>query len=194
VNDQETVDIGLETMLASAGIEKKDFPIDAKLVRNTIQKHKRNLAKELGFDYSNLTDGQLTDSWATGVFPNVQLGLHPEGIFLMRFLPHPYDPERFFYDTITLCRISDHPAYKVPDWMGLPEDLNLSGFSRPMTEYFAPNEPANLGLVLDQDSQLLPKIQKGIKSKGFKGPLWSEQEQRLRHFHCELDLYLKQSK
>ena len=63
-----------------------------------------------------------------------------------------------------------------------------------MTEHFAPNEPANLGLVLDQDSQLLPRIQKGIKSKGFKGPLWSEQEQRLRHFHCELDLYLEQSK
>ena len=194
VNDQETVDIGLETMLASAGIENKDFPEDAKLVRNTLQKHKRNLAKEMGFDYSNLTDGQLTDSWATGIFPNVQLGLHPEGIFLMRFLPHPHDPERFFYDTMTLCRSSDNPAYRVPDWMGLPEDLDLSDFSRPMTEHFAPNEPANLGLVLDQDSQLLPRIQKGIKSKGFKGPLWSEQEQRLRHFHCELDLYLEQSK
>ena len=194
VNDQKTVDIGLETMLTSAGIENRDFPEDAKLVRNTLQKHKRNLAKEMGFDYSNLTDGQLTDSWATGIFPNVQLGLHPEGIFLMRFLPHPYDPERFFYDTMTLCRSSDNPAYRVPDWMGLPEDLDLSDFSRPMTEHFAPNEPANLGLVLDQDSQLLPRIQKGIKSKGFKGPLWSEQEQRLRHFHCELDLYLEQSK
>ena len=159
-----------------------------------MQKHKRKLAKELGFDYSSLTDGQLTDSWATGVFPNVQLGLHPEGIFLMRFLPHPRDPERFFYDTMTLCRSSDNPAYRVPDWMGLPEDLDLNELKRPMIEHYEPNEPANLGLVLDQDSQLLPRIQKGIKSKGFKGPLWSEQEQRLRHFHCELDLYLKQSK
>ena len=97
VNDQKTVDIGLETMLTSAGIENKNFPEDAKLVRDTIQKHKRNLAHELGFDYSKLTDGQLTDSWATGLFPNVQLGLHPEGIFLMRFLPHPHDPERFFW-------------------------------------------------------------------------------------------------
>ena len=43
----------------------------------------------------------------------------------MRFLPHPHDPERFFYDTMTLCRSSDNPAYRVPDWMGLPEDLDL---------------------------------------------------------------------
>jgi hypothetical protein len=31
------------------------------------------------------------DSWATGIFPNVQIGMHPEGCFLMRFLPHATD-------------------------------------------------------------------------------------------------------
>ena len=49
-----------------------------------------------------LTDGQLTDSWATGYFPNVQIGMHPEGVFIMRFLPHPTDPERFFYDNMAM--------------------------------------------------------------------------------------------
>ena len=47
VNDQESIDVGLEAMMTSAGIENKNFPKEAKLVRNTLQKHKRKLAKEL---------------------------------------------------------------------------------------------------------------------------------------------------
>ena len=42
-------------------------------------------AERLGLDYSSLVDGQLSDSCATGVFPNVQIGCHPEAVFLMRF-------------------------------------------------------------------------------------------------------------
>jgi hypothetical protein len=48
----------------------------------------------------------------------------------------------------------------------------------------------NLGDVLDQDSELLPIVQQGIRSRGFKGPLWGEQEVRVRHFHRELDRYI----
>jgi len=44
--------------------------------------------------------------------------------------------------------------------------------------------------VLDQDSELLPIVQKGARSRGFRGPLWSYQEGRLRHFHTELDRYI----
>jgi carnitine monooxygenase subunit len=44
--------------------------------------------------------------------------------------------------------------------------------------------------VLDQDSELLPIVQQGIRSRGFKGPLWGEQEVRVRHFHRELDRYI----
>ncbi len=48
----------------------------------------------------------------------------------------------------------------------------------------------DLGEVLDQDAELLPFVQEGIRSRGFKGPLWSEQELRLRHFHYEIDQYI----
>ncbi|MDD9797960.1 MAG: hypothetical protein OXT03_02455 [Alphaproteobacteria bacterium] len=37
-------------------------------------------------------------------------------------------------------------------------------------------------------------MQQGVKSRGFKGPLWCEQEDRLRHFHRELDRYLNGQK
>ena len=49
-----------------------------------------------------------------------------------------------------------------------------------------------LGEVLDQDSELLPIVQAGARSRGFRGPLWSDQEARLRHFHAELDCKMAQ--
>ena len=55
----------------------------------------------------------------TGIFPNVQIGCHPEAVFLMRFLPHESDPERFYYDTMTLLLPVDDPDYTPPGWMGL---------------------------------------------------------------------------
>ncbi len=194
VGDQDTVDEGLTYMLADAGMDPGAFDGDASTVRRSLQAFKRHRAQEAGLDYSQLTDGQLTDSWATGLFPNVQIGLHPEGAFLMRFLPHPTDPERFYYDTMTLYRPVDDDRWNVPAWMGLPEGTDVSGEIRPDTEHVPLGEKPNLGLVLDQDSDLLPVVQQGVKSRAFKGPLWSEQEIRLRHFHAELDRYISGEK
>ena len=194
IEDQSTVDDGLRYMLSSEGIEPDSYSGDAKGVRPAIAERKRERAKSVGLNYDHFTQGQLTDSWATGIFPNVQIGCHPEGAFLMRFMPHPTDPERFFYDTMTLFRPADDPTHQPPDWMGIPAETDLSGNTRPDTEYTAVGEAPNLGLVLDQDAHLLPIVQQGVKSRGFNGPLWGEQEQRLRHFHVELDRYLSGEK
>ena len=188
--DQEVMNPSLEYMMTEVSIDPSQFTGGANEVRAAIQKAKRARSDRLGLGYERFTDGQLTDSWATGIFPNVQIGLHPEGAFLMRFMPHPTDPEKFYYDTMTLVRPVDDPDYSVPGWMGLPEGTDTSGEIRPDTEYVASGEPPDLGLVLDQDSKLLPVVQCGIRSKGFKGAIWGEQEQRLRHFHKEVNRYL----
>jgi len=185
--DQESMNEGLLMMLAEAGADPETFTGTAADVRCAIQQAKRVRANRLGLDYSRFTDGQLSDSWATGIFPNVQIGCHPEAVFLMRFLPHPTDPQLFYYDTMTLLRPVDDPNYAAPGWMGLPEGTDISGQSRPATEHYSLNEDPNLGLVLDQDAALLPSVQRGMRSRGFSGQLWGEQEQRLRHFHMELD-------
>ncbi len=190
-DDQASVDPGLAYMIAEAGMNPESYEGDATTVRKDIQAFKRKRADELGLGWDALVDGQLTDSWATGIFPNVQIGLHPEGAFLMRFMPHPTDPERFYYDTITLYRPVDDESWKVPDWMGLPEGTDVSGDVRAAREFVPFGVKPDLGLVLDQDAELLPVVQKGIRSRGFDGPLWSEQELRLRHFHAELDLYME---
>jgi phenylpropionate dioxygenase-like ring-hydroxylating dioxygenase large terminal subunit len=187
MHDQATVNEGLQAMLRDAGVNAESFQGTAADVRRAIQVGKRERAERLGFDYSRFVDGQLSDSWATGIFPNVQIGCHPEAVFLMRFLPHETDPERFYYDTMTLIFPADDSDYCPPDWMGLPEGTDVSGAVRPATEHYSRDEDPRLGLVLDQDAALLPEVQRGMRSRAFEGQLWGEQEQRLRHFHVELE-------
>ena len=88
---------------------------------------------------------------------------------------------------MTLVFPAEDPNYAPPAWMGLPEDIDVTGKTRPDTEYYALGEDAGLGLVLSQDAAFLPRVQEGMRSRGFKGQLWGEQEQRLRHFHVELE-------
>jgi len=195
VADQESVDPYQAHMMMEAGLDPETFSGSAQDVREAIQAAKRERAKRFNLDYyEQMTDGQLTDSWATGFFPNVQIGMHPEGVFIMRFVPHPTDPEKFYYDNMTLFRYVDDPGYTTPAWMGLPEGLDVSGEMRPDIEYFAANERADLGEVLDQDVDLIASVQQGVRSRGFRGPLWCEQEDRLRHFHRELDRYMNDEK
>ena len=192
VGDQQTVDPYQQYMMKEAGIDPATFKGSAPEVRVAIQQAKRERGKRFGLsNYQQMTDGQLTDSWATGYFPNVQIGMHPEGVFIMRFLPHPTDPERFYYDNITMFRYVADPGYTVPGWMGLPAGMDVTGATRPNIEHIPAGVRPNLGEVLDQDVELVAAVQKGQKSAGFRGPLWSQQEQRLRHFHRELDRYIR---
>ena len=190
IKDQTSLNDGLASMLQGVGVDPAAYQGNAPGVRPAIARAKRENAERAGLDYAGFTDGQLTDSWATGIFPNVQIGCHPEGVFLMRFLPHPTDPERFYYNTMTLIRTSEDPQHEAPDWMGVPAGTDLSGRTRPDCEKFGIGEDGNLGQVLSQDADLLPIVQQGVRSRGFKGQLWGEQEQRLRHFHAELARYL----
>ena len=186
-HDQQTVNEGLQMMLAEAGVDPSAFEGTAVDVRKAIQKGKRERSDRLGLEYERFTDGQLSDSWATGIFPNVQIGCHPEAVFLMRFIPHDTDPGRFWYDTMTLMFPVEDPNYCPPAWMGLPEGTDFTGNTRPDTESYLIDEDPGLGLVLSQDAAFLPSVQEGMRSKAFDGQLWGEQEQRLRHFHVELE-------
>ena len=194
MKDQETLNDDLRWMLSEVGIDPDTFQGTAQDVRPAIARAKRARAGKKGLDYAAFTDGQLTDSWATGIFPNVQIGCHPEGVFVMRFLPHPTDPERFYYDTMTLFMATNEPDPIAPAWMGIPDGTDLTGGTRPKCEKLGVDEEADLGLVLSQDADLLPVVQAGVRSRAFKGQLWGEQEQRLRHFHAELDRYLSGEK
>ncbi|HZV10722.1 MAG TPA: aromatic ring-hydroxylating dioxygenase subunit alpha, partial [Novosphingobium sp.] len=185
--DQEGVNPGIQLMLRDAGIDPAAYTGTARETRAAVQAAKRRRSAELGLGYEKFSDSQLSDSVVYSLFPNVQIGCHPEAVFLHRFLPHASDPARFTYDTCILYRHIDAPGYSAPAWMGLGDEVDFSGRTRPAITRTGPGEPPGLGEVLDQDSDLLPVVQQGAGSRGFRGPLWSEQEGRLRHFHAELD-------
>ena len=195
VSDQDSVDAGLRFMMQDAGMDPDSYKGNAQGVREAIQRSKRARAERLNLThYEKFTNGQLTDSWATGLFPNVQMGMHPEGVFIMRFIPHATDPEKFTYDTMILYRHVDDKDYTVPAWMGLPAGIDVTGQTRPNIKHVPLGEKPELGEVLDQDSELLPIVQQGLKSRGFRGPLWSEQESRVRHYQREVDRSLNDEK
>ena len=195
VEDQDSIDPYQAAMMAEVGLDPETFEGTAREVREAVQQAKRERARKVGLDhYERFTDAQLTDSWATGLFPNVQMGMHPEGVFIMRFLPHATDPEQFYYETMILYRPVDHPDFNVPAWMGLPEGTDCSGEVRPDVIHVPLGEKPDLGEVLDQDSELLPVQQMGVRSRGFRGPLFGDQEQRVRHFEAEVDRYINGEK
>ena len=188
--DQEGINAGLKAMLADVGLDPEAFEGTAAETRSAIAMAKRDRATRMGLDYDRFSDAQLTDATIFGIFPNAQIGCHPEAVFLHRFKPHADDPEQFTYDTTILYRHVDLPGYGAPLWMGLGDEVDMTGETRPDVVHTGLGEPPGMGEVLDQDSDLLPIVQAGARSRGFRGPLWGEQEARLRHFHTELDRWL----
>lgn len=189
--DQEAINPGIAALLADAGVDADAFTGTAQESRAAVAHAKRERAARIGLDYTHFSDAQLTDSTIFGVFPNTQIGCHPEAVFLHRFKPHAGDPEQFTYETTILYRHIDAPGYGAPGWMGLGADVDVTGATRPEVVHTGLGEPPGMGEVLDQDSDLLPIVQAGARSRGFRGPLWGEQEARLRHFHVELDRWLE---
>jgi phenylpropionate dioxygenase-like ring-hydroxylating dioxygenase large terminal subunit len=185
--DQQGVNPGIAMMLADAGIDPAGFRGTAAETRAAVQAAKRERSARLGLGWEHFSDTQLSDSTIYSLFPNVQIGCHPEAVFLHRFVPHATDPNRFTYDTCILYRHIEGAGLSPPAWMGLGADVDMTGETRPPIVRTGLGEPPGLGEVLDQDSELLPVVQAGARSRGFRGPLWSEQEARLRHFHAELD-------
>lgn len=188
--DQQGINPGIAVMLDDAGLDAETFQGTAYESRSAIAMAKRDRAAKLGIDYDKFSDAQLTDATIFGVFPNAQVGCHPEAVFLHRFKPHGDDPDQFTYETTIMYRHIDVPGYGAPLWMGLGDDVDLTGATRPEVVHTPLGVPPGMGEVLDQDSDLLPIVQAGAHSRGFRGPLWGEQEARLRHFHVHLDQWL----
>lgn len=180
---------GLRAMMREVGLDPDRFEGRMEDVRPAVQAAKRARAERLGIDYSGFLDNQLTDDWNYDIFPNIQMGIHPEGVSLLYFRPHKHDPRKFIFDVIVMMHPQANSEILPPAYMGLPDGWDISG-----RELAGPIEidwrDGGMGQVFDQDSGLFPLVQEGIESLGYRGAVLSEQEQRLRHFHAELDRYM----
>lgn len=192
-HEKDAVNPVLAAMLAEVGIDPDGFSGGAGAVREAIQQGKMALPDRLSIDIGGFVPNQMTDDWAYFAFPNVTFNIHPEGALVQRFRPHPSDPERMIYDVTVLVHPIHDPSIKIPGYMGVDEGTDCSGATRPERRYLTPGD-GGVGPVLEQDGVMIPFVQKGMHSMGFKGARLSEQEQRVRHFHTEVDRYLAGAK
>ena len=138
-----------------------------------MQEFKRKNGADLGRDYSDLNDDQLTDDYHYMMFPNITMNIHSDDLMLFRQRPHETDPDKMYFD-VQMFRL-------------LKKDEERP--QKPRNERWKHGE-RSLGLVLDQDAANLPGVQRGMHSAGFDGLWLGDQELRIRHFHKVLMDYL----
>lgn len=191
--DGRFINAGLAFFMQEAGLKPVGFKGDARHVRRAIQQAKRKPDNTYGMDFSGFTDNQLTDDWNPSLFPNVTLNMHPEGILLQRFRPHPSDPERGYHDVFVLsARLAE--GRRPPAYMGVEPDVDVSGKVRPARRHTTHLDPQG-GEVVEQDIANMVTLQRGMHSHGLNGTIvYSEQEGRIQQFLAELDLYLDDKK
>jgi len=188
-DDRSTLPPGLAFMLMEAGVDPAAYASRAMDVRAALLAAKRNPANPYGLDYSAFTDSQVTDDWNYSVFPNMTFNTHPEGVLVMRFLPHPTDPEKSYYHTWVISR-KLKAGVRPPAYMGVEPEVDISGDTRPARRYNNKFK-AELGEVLEQDVSNVEAVQRGLRSRVFERNRYSEQEQRIIQFHAEVERYFK---
>lgn len=180
----------LQFLLLDTGIDPSTFAGGPDDVRRAICDAKRSGQNRFGLDYSGFTDSQITDDWNYFLFPNMTFNSHPEGILIMRFLPHPSDPAKFDYHVLVIMPKLQEGA-KAPFYMGVEDGDDISGRTRPARIRSTKAEP-RLGEVLEQDISNIEAVQQGLNSAGFgQGLRLAEHEVRIQVLHAEIDRYLK---
>ena len=171
--------------LREAGVKEQDFPKHWSQVPGMVIEGKRR--KKGGIDYSKFTESQLIDAWGFGYFPCTETFYYPEGFFVQHWRPHPTDTEKCIYQA---------QVYAVPGVGELPsfmaaENADLSGKKVLPRTYLETDDIVSTGPVIGQDRMLVPRLQRGMHSRGFRGAVFSEQEVRIRDFFAEYYLYMR---
>jgi len=167
LEDPKQIPGPIQEMMVTAGLDPKTYTGDVTTVRPDIQRYKREHGAERGYDYSAMNDDQLTDDYHYFIFPNVTMNIHAESLMLFVQRPHETDPNKMYFD--------------IKKFEAVPQ-----GTERPQRPAHSVSVHGrdSLGLVVDQDAFNLPRVQRGMHSRGFKWGLWLPyQERRIRHFH-----------
>jgi phenylpropionate dioxygenase-like ring-hydroxylating dioxygenase large terminal subunit len=186
----DEINDGIRFMMAEAGLDPASYTGSAAGIPKAMAAAKRAADNRYGLDYSAFTDSQILDDWNYFIYPNMTFNTHPEGVLIMRFLPHPTNPEKFFYHVLVIMpKLKE--GTKAPFYFGVDDDVDISGATRPAREHTTMERP-HMGEVLEQDISNMVATQRGLRSRGLSdGMRFAEREGRCQVFHAETDLYLK---
>ena len=172
-----------------------DFHGKVPEIRKAIQKQKRVIGDELGFDFSEFTDDQVSDVLQYDIFPNIFMTIHPERLWIFGPKPHHSDPNKCSFTKWSF----QIPSHQVRDESKELELLPGSSFyeqtgSRPEHDIFTREDVVqgrkSLTVTIDQDIHYLNDMQAGMHSKGFDSATLSNDEERLQHFHDWVDNWI----
>jgi hypothetical protein len=140
-------------------------------LRILAQRQQRARSRPEGPDFSRLVDDQLTDVSHVSLFPNVVLTLRADEMNMFRMRPDPDgDPEACVLDVGNYRLVQD------------PEER--ARLRTPLREVAG---DFSFGLAVDQDREMMPRQQRGLRSHGLDHVVLSRQEVGVAHFHAMLD-------
>ena len=151
--------------------------------RNAVADEKRQtMLEETGIDLSTVSDAELVDGWYYNVFPNLMFwgGYGPNMFY--RFRPYGDDHEMTLMEVGFVSRHGkDQPKPEPAPYVFLGlED-----------KWASVEALGSLGFVLDQDTSNMAAVQEGLNATFKPGvTLASYQENRIRHWHRTLDMYI----
>ena len=189
--------------LENLGLDPADFRGRVLDVRRAVQRRKREVGRQFGYDYAPFSDNQLSDVWQFNLFPNAILSFSAEHCWILRPRPHPTDPQQCYFDKISLqlfanSALSDATSEMIgPGWRhrGI-SGQKPEGYERPERDRFEHTEIVNgnktMTITIDQDIELLGGVQAGMASKGFDRVWLSNEELRVQHFHNHLETLLEE--
>jgi phenylpropionate dioxygenase-like ring-hydroxylating dioxygenase large terminal subunit len=179
----------LKGLLQSAGIDPTTYKGAPEDVRRSIQLAKRAMNDARAEIYDRLSDNQLSDNWATNIFPNMHWSIHAEGLFMLRYEPHPSDPDKcVLYAMVLAYPGMDFNLYAPVDANAKRE--NSGRPSRIRARHDDPDVEKVVGRLTYEDIRNTREAQQGMKSKGFNKIRLSEHEQPIMHQYAEIDRYL----
>jgi len=186
----------LDMQARMIGLDPDDFKGRVGDIRLAAQAKKRALGEELGFSYKEFPDELVTDVVQYDLFPNIIATIHPESLWIMRPRPHPDDPNKCYFDKISLqirAEIAHNPDTGLR-LMGDVEQQMANEGARPEHDSFDREAVISgnktMTITIDQDVQYLPDMQAGMRSAGFNRAVLNEDESRIQHFHDWVDVWM----
>lgn len=168
------------------GLDPEDFRGRMHDLREALQRQKRLLGAEKGYDFSRYDDNMLTDNWHYTLFPNLSFSLKPDGNIWLRARPHPTDPEKCFFDMwyLNLFPAGQERYYSptMRDWVDM---------STPAPHQVGKAGDYSMGPTIDQDVAIWSNQQKALHSRGYQREVLAGQEARVRYFHDNLDKWME---
>jgi choline monooxygenase len=174
LSDQDVWDSYIETQGGRMGVTKS-IPLPplapGETVRDAVADRTRAFYAEQGVDLGGYTTDEITRLHQYNVFPNMSTLASADQLTALCARPGP-TPDQGQLVMFAMSRLpKGAPRTR-------PVDVAMTA------------EQASLGLVLDQDLTILPRIQRGMHSPGFTHLTLSNEERRIINTHRNLERYL----